>query len=190
MKLEQQSAAELGKSIAAGKLSSREVTQYFLDRIDKLDGDLNSFVHVDPARALDDASGVDKRIAAGDKDLSPLAGVPIALKDILCTRGSGHYVWLADVGQLSTALQRRRSREAQSSWTGNDRQDEPRRVRHGRQYRDPASLVQPRIHGIRRARLAAAAVVRPWRWPQGWCLYRSAPIPVAQCASRQLFVAC
>lgn len=86
MKLEQQSAAELGKTIAAGKLSSREVTQYFLDRIEKLDGELNSFVHVDAAHALDDAAGVDKRMAAGDKDLSPLAGVPIALKDILCTR--------------------------------------------------------------------------------------------------------
>ncbi len=88
MTLEQQSAVELGRSIATGKLSSREVTQYFLDRIEKLDGDLNSFVHVDPPQALAAATAVDQRIAAGDKQLSPLAGVPVALKDILCTRDS------------------------------------------------------------------------------------------------------
>lgn len=86
MKLEQQSAADLGRSIAAGKLSSREVTQYFLDRIDKLDGTLNSFVNVDPARALADAESVDHRVSLGGQQLSALAGVPIALKDILCTR--------------------------------------------------------------------------------------------------------
>lgn len=86
MKLEQISAVELGTSIASRKLSSREVTQYFLHRIETLDAELNSFVHVDPQLALADAAAVDDRIAAGDSRLSPLAGVPVALKDILCTR--------------------------------------------------------------------------------------------------------
>lgn len=87
MKLEQQTAAQLGKQISGRELSSREVTQYFLGRIEQLDAELNSFVHVDPERALSDADAIDKRIAASDTQLSPLAGVPIALKDILCTRG-------------------------------------------------------------------------------------------------------
>ena len=86
MKLEQQTAAALGSSIASGQLSSRQVTQYFLDRIATHDAALNSFVLVDPEQALRDADAVDKRVAARDPSLSPLAGVPIAIKDILCTR--------------------------------------------------------------------------------------------------------
>ncbi len=62
------------------------MTQYFLDRIESLDSDLNSFVHVDADQALAQADNVDRRIASGDQTLSPLAGVPIALKDIICTR--------------------------------------------------------------------------------------------------------
>ncbi len=62
MKLEELSAAELGQQIAAGQLSSRQVTHYFLDRIEQLDARLSAFVHVDRQRALADADNVDKRI--------------------------------------------------------------------------------------------------------------------------------
>ncbi|MCC6511758.1 MAG: Asp-tRNA(Asn)/Glu-tRNA(Gln) amidotransferase subunit GatA, partial [Pirellulaceae bacterium] len=87
MNLEQLSAAELGRRMATGELSSRSVTEYFLNRIEQLDGSLQSFVHVDPVLALADAEAVDQRLAQKDASLSPLAGVPIALKDILCVRG-------------------------------------------------------------------------------------------------------
>ena len=57
-----------------------------LDRIAAVDGDVHAFLHVDGDRALAQAAAVDHRIAGGEK-LGPLAGVPLALKDILANRG-------------------------------------------------------------------------------------------------------
>ena len=79
-------AAELGRRIAARELTSVEVTQAFLDRIAAHDGAINAFLHVDAAGALDQAAAVDARLDAGEK-LGPLAGVPVALKDLFCQRG-------------------------------------------------------------------------------------------------------
>lgn len=87
MKLEELSALELGRRIAAGETTSRRVTEYFLDRVDALDADLNAFVHVDRPAALAQAESADQRIARGDVGLSSLAGVPISLKDVLCVEG-------------------------------------------------------------------------------------------------------
>jgi aspartyl-tRNA(Asn)/glutamyl-tRNA(Gln) amidotransferase subunit A len=83
--LENLTATELARLLAARELSSREATAYFLDRIERLDRHTQAFVHVDPQRALDDAAAVDARRVAGET-LSPLAGVPVAVKDILCAR--------------------------------------------------------------------------------------------------------
>ena len=55
---------ELSASLAGGKVSSVELTQLFLDRIAKLDGGLNAFITVDPARALGEARAADARRAA------------------------------------------------------------------------------------------------------------------------------
>lgn len=79
-------AAELGRRIAARELTSVEVTQAFLDRIAAHDGAINAFLHVDAAGALEQAAAVDARLDAGEK-LGPLAGVPVALKDLFCQRG-------------------------------------------------------------------------------------------------------
>ncbi len=91
MKLEELSAVELGKRLAKRELSSREVTQYFIDRIEQQNPSVNAFVRVDPDVALADAEQVDKRLdeaARGGQPLaSTLAGVPISLKDILCVKG-------------------------------------------------------------------------------------------------------
>ncbi len=76
---------ELSASLAGGKVSSVELTQLFLDRIAKLDGGLNAFITVDPARALGEARAADARRAAGDT--GPLLGIPVAHKDIFCTQG-------------------------------------------------------------------------------------------------------
>lgn len=80
------SGAELGAQIAAGKLSAEEVTRAHLDRIDAVDGSVKAFLHVDHDGALTRARAVDERIAAGEK-LGPLAGVPLALKDVLTQVG-------------------------------------------------------------------------------------------------------
>lgn len=82
----QLSAADLAARLAAGELSAVEVTTAFLDRIDAHNGELNAFLHVDREGALATAREVDERRAAGEQ-LPRLAGVPIALKDNIVTRG-------------------------------------------------------------------------------------------------------
>ncbi|GAA1874619.1 Asp-tRNA(Asn)/Glu-tRNA(Gln) amidotransferase subunit GatA [Myceligenerans crystallogenes] len=80
------SAAELAAALADGSVTSVEATQAHLDRIAAVDGDLNSFLHVSDADALATAAEVDARRAAGE-DLHVLAGVPIAVKDVVVTKG-------------------------------------------------------------------------------------------------------
>ena len=76
-------AAELSERLAAGDVSSVEVTQAHLDRIAAVDGDIHAFLHLNAA-ALETAAAVDAQRAAGEP-LGPLAGVPVAIKDVLCT---------------------------------------------------------------------------------------------------------
>ncbi|MDV8000522.1 Asp-tRNA(Asn)/Glu-tRNA(Gln) amidotransferase subunit GatA [Rhodococcus sp. IEGM 1408] len=78
------SASELAGRIAAREVSSEEVTRAHLDRIAEVDGEINAFLHVGADEALDAARAVDARLAAGE-ELGPLAGVPIALKDVFTT---------------------------------------------------------------------------------------------------------
>jgi aspartyl-tRNA(Asn)/glutamyl-tRNA(Gln) amidotransferase subunit A len=77
--------AELSAALAAGKVSSVELTGLFLDRIARLNGGLNAFVSVERERSLVDARRADQRRARGEA--GPLTGIPIAYKDIFCTRG-------------------------------------------------------------------------------------------------------
>ncbi|KDA05511.1 glutamyl-tRNA amidotransferase [Microbacterium sp. CH12i] len=76
-------AAELADKLGSGEVSSREATQAHLDRIAAVDGDVHAFLHVN-AGALAAADAVDAQRAAGEK-LGPLAGVPLAIKDVLVT---------------------------------------------------------------------------------------------------------
>ncbi len=80
------SAAELAGLIATGEVSAAEVTQAHLDRIAAVDERVHAFLHVDADGALAQARAVDARRAAGE-ELGPLAGVPVAVKDVLTTRG-------------------------------------------------------------------------------------------------------
>ncbi|MET3860248.1 aspartyl-tRNA(Asn)/glutamyl-tRNA(Gln) amidotransferase subunit A [Dietzia sp. 2505] len=77
-------AAELAGRIAAREVSSEEVTRAHLDRIAEVDGEINAFLHVGADEALKAARTVDARLAAGE-ELGPLAGVPVALKDVFTT---------------------------------------------------------------------------------------------------------
>lgn len=76
-------AAEQARRIAAGEQSAEEITRAHLDRIAAVDGKLNAFLSVDAERALAQARAVDAKRAAGEP-LSPLAGVPIGVKDLFC----------------------------------------------------------------------------------------------------------
>jgi aspartyl-tRNA(Asn)/glutamyl-tRNA(Gln) amidotransferase subunit A len=77
--------ATLGTKIAAKEVSSAEVTRACLDRIAETDGHYQAFLHVAEEHALAAAARVDAAIAAGEELPSPLAGVPLALKDVFTT---------------------------------------------------------------------------------------------------------
>ena len=79
------SLAALAAQLAAKRVSSRELTQHFLDRIAALNPTINAFVTVDADKSLVEAAAADALIAAGKT--GPLTGVPIAHKDIFCTDG-------------------------------------------------------------------------------------------------------
>lgn len=76
-------AANLAARLSAGEISSVEATQAHLDRIAAVDGDVHAFLHVSD-HALDVAADIDRRRAAGER-LGELAGVPLAIKDVLVT---------------------------------------------------------------------------------------------------------
>jgi len=84
MELHEQSIVQLGAALRAGELSSAELTRYMLQRIKSHDAVLNSFITVTEELALAQAEAADRRIAAGEA--GPLTGIPIAHKDIFCTR--------------------------------------------------------------------------------------------------------
>ena len=84
MTLIKKTAAQLGAMIAAGEVSAVEVAQAHLDRIEAVEPRVNAFLHVDPETTLAQAAKVDARRAAGEA-LGPLAGVPIAHKDVFTT---------------------------------------------------------------------------------------------------------
>ena len=79
-------ATELVRQLAAGEVTSVELTRRCLDRIDRHDGAVRAFLRVDPAAALAQAEEIDRRRKAG-KPLGRLAGLPVAVKDVLCTQG-------------------------------------------------------------------------------------------------------
>ena len=79
------SVSDLGDALRRKQFSSVELTTHFLDRIATHDDSLNSFITVTEDIALAEASRADQRRRAGEEN--PLLGIPIAHKDIFCTRG-------------------------------------------------------------------------------------------------------
>ena len=79
------SAADLAERLGAGDVSSVEATRAHLDRIAAVDTDVHAFLHSNTDEALAAAADVDARRAAGE-ELHPLAGVPIAVKDVVVTK--------------------------------------------------------------------------------------------------------
>jgi len=75
----------LGQMLAKKEVSSVELTQTFLNRIDALNPQINAYIALDKDKTLAQAKAADARIAAGNA--APLTGIPIAQKDIFCANG-------------------------------------------------------------------------------------------------------
>lgn len=80
------SAREMGQAIREKQITAVEATEAVLENIQNTDSKINSFITVCEQEALTDAKKVQARIDAGE-ELSPLAGVPVAVKDNMCTQG-------------------------------------------------------------------------------------------------------
>ena len=86
MQLHELTAHELSQKITAKEVSAREVTDAVLGRVAQVEEQVMSYVTVTAEQARAQADAVDAKIAAGET-VSPLAGIPLALKDNLCTQG-------------------------------------------------------------------------------------------------------
>ena len=81
----QHSLTQLAQALASKEISSVELTQLFLDRIAAHNPKINAFITVDADKSLAQARAADAQIAAGN--VGPLTGIPIAQKDIFCSKG-------------------------------------------------------------------------------------------------------
>lgn len=89
--------SQLSRAIRTGDLSSRVITEAFLERIAGIEQEIHAFLHLDPEKALQQADNADQLLQRARKTgepIHPLAGIPIAVKDVLtvagmpCTSGS------------------------------------------------------------------------------------------------------
>ena len=87
MEIRELTALELGQKIRAGEVTSRQAVEAYLAAIDEKDGAVNAYITVLRDEALARADEIQKKIDAGEFKDSPLAGVPVAIKDNMCTRG-------------------------------------------------------------------------------------------------------
>ncbi len=86
MKFHDLTIGRIAAGLRAKEFSSEELVNHYIEQIGEKDGDLNSYVLVDEEGAIEAAKKVDRKLAAGE-ELSPLAGVPMGLKDLFNQKG-------------------------------------------------------------------------------------------------------
>jgi aspartyl-tRNA(Asn)/glutamyl-tRNA(Gln) amidotransferase subunit A len=129
------SAADIAWNVRNNLISAADILERHLAAIDAREGDIHAFnlVLADEARAR--AAEIDDAVSAG-RDPGPLAGVPIALKDNMCTRGIPTTCSSRILEGWRPALRRHGGHQAPRRRRDRDRQDEPRRVRDGVEHRE------------------------------------------------------
>ena len=174
-----------GAAVASGEVSAVEVTQAHLDRIDAVDGTSTPSC-TSTARARSRRPPPSTRSAPRGEQLGPLAGVPLALKDVLTTQGVPDHLRLEDPRGLGPAVRRDGdARGCEAAGVVDPRQDQHGRVRDGLLDRELRVRPDPQPVGPRRASPAAPAAARPPRWPPSRRRSPSAPTPAARSASRR-----
>ena len=86
MKITRMTLLELSDAMQRGDLTSREVTQAYLDRIHQVEGKVQAYISLNEDEALRQADECDKKRQQGEK-VSPLCGIPVAVKDNICVKG-------------------------------------------------------------------------------------------------------
>ncbi len=86
MELYQKTLHEISADLRAKKISSAELTKAVMGHLEKVEPKIQAFITVTRDEAMKQAAEADQRLASG-RDLTPLTGVPIAIKDLLCTKG-------------------------------------------------------------------------------------------------------
>ncbi len=86
MELYQKTIHEVSVDLKAKKISSVELTKSVMDHLEKVEPQVQAFITITRDEALKQAAEADKRLASG-QNLTPLTGVPVAIKDLLCTKG-------------------------------------------------------------------------------------------------------
>ena len=151
------SVREVAAAVRSKERSAREVTEAALAAVAGRDGELHAFLEVLGDEALAEADAVDAAIARGE-DPGPLAGVPVALKDNLCTRGIADHLCLEDPRRLAAALRRHGGGALARRRGDRTGQDQHGRVCHGQldgELRLRATATRTASSGCREA---AAAV--------------------------------
>ena len=86
MPLHQLTAHELHEKLKSREITSAELTQSVYNRIDAIEGQIEGYITLTKETALQQAEAADAGFQRGD-EMPPLAGIPIAVKDVICTKG-------------------------------------------------------------------------------------------------------
>ena len=78
---------ELGQALRAKRVSSVELTRFYLDRLERYGSQLGAVVTITPERAMREATQADRDLASGNSQNRPLLGIPYGVKDLLATKG-------------------------------------------------------------------------------------------------------
>ena len=175
---------------AAREVSSRELLELYLDRIERLNRAVNAVVTLDADRARAAADAADDATRPGG-GVGPLHGLPITIKDAIETEGIRSTGGAVELTDHVPTRRRARGRPAQGRRRDRVRQDEPAALVGRRADLQRASSartnnpwdVRPHHRADRRA-------ARPRPWPPGSPASRSAPTSADRCASRRTAVAC
>jgi aspartyl-tRNA(Asn)/glutamyl-tRNA(Gln) amidotransferase subunit A len=186
MELTQLTLTELRDALRSGTTTSVAATQAMIDRIVAVDNDIQSYLTVTDELALEMAQTADSRRANGED--SPLLGIPIAVKDIICTEGvvstAGSKI-LENFVPPYDAFVVQKLKEAGAIILGKTNTDE---FAMGSSTENSAYFTTHNPWDLARVPGAAVVAVRR-RWPLAWLMPLWAQTRVAVCASPPRFVA-